>query len=93
MVEILCVIIKDFTQAAENLAASIASLITATKTNLLLVETQNKTTELASVEEEVRQKLEEMQATNEEMNRKEKECLSRINDLENEIKKLKGYFT
>ncbi|UII25531.1 Cache 3/Cache 2 fusion domain-containing protein [Fulvivirga maritima] len=87
--EITKVVEEFLTQTAENLAASIASLTTATKTKLLLAETQNKTSELASMEEEVRQNLEEMQATNEEMNRKEKEYLTRIEELENEIKKLK----
>ncbi|MDA3867982.1 MAG: GAF domain-containing protein [Salinivirgaceae bacterium] len=53
------------------LAASITSVKTNEKTQLLLSESQNQTEMLQSQEEEMRQNLEEVQATQEEMERKE----------------------
>ncbi len=55
------------------------------QTKILLEKTQQQTEEMRAQEEEMRQNMEELQATQEELHRKEREYISRIKSLEEEL--------
>jgi methyl-accepting chemotaxis protein len=71
---------------SENLAAAIGTVRVNQKTKTLLAQTQQQAEEMRSQEEEMRQNMEELSATQEEMSRKEREYISRIEELEKNVK-------
>jgi nitrate/nitrite-specific signal transduction histidine kinase len=72
---------------SENIASSLASVKTNKRTKQLLDAAQQTAEELRTQEEELRQNMEELAATQEEMGRKEKQYITRINELESRISK------
>ncbi len=70
----------------ESIAATLASVRAAQKNRQLIEQFQQQTEEMRAQEEEMRQNMEELQATQEEVARKEQAYLSRIQELENQLK-------
>lgn len=68
-------------QVSESIAAELADVLTQSKTNLLLKQSQEQAQELKAQEEELRQNMEEMQATQEEMKRKEVQLVQNMKEL------------
>jgi putative methionine-R-sulfoxide reductase with GAF domain len=67
---------------AETIASTLGSVKAAQKNKHLIEQFQQQTEEMRAQEEEMRQNMEELQATQEEMGRKEKDYISRIQELE-----------
>jgi putative methionine-R-sulfoxide reductase with GAF domain len=67
---------------AETIASTLGSVKAAQKNKHLIEQFQQQTEEMRAQEEEMRQNMEELQATQEEMARKEKDYISRIQELE-----------
>jgi GAF domain-containing protein len=73
----------DFVQKlAETIASTLASVKAAQKNKTLIEQFQQQTEQMRAQEEEMRQNMEELQATQEEMARKERDYITRIQDLE-----------
>jgi putative methionine-R-sulfoxide reductase with GAF domain len=78
-------VIKYLETMGENIASSLQSVRSSTKTQHLLAMSQQQTEEMRAQEEEMRQNMEELSATQEEMSRKELEYLRRIEELERRL--------
>ncbi|HEY9045749.1 MAG TPA: GAF domain-containing protein [Ohtaekwangia sp.] len=71
---------------AENIASTLANVLTAERTQNLLYQSQEQMERLNAQEEEMRQNMEEMQATQEELARKEREYMAQIRRLNDELR-------
>ncbi|MBT1696322.1 GAF domain-containing protein [Fulvivirgaceae bacterium PWU4] len=87
---------------AETIASTLASVKAAQKNRDLIGQFQMQAEQMKAQEEEMRQNMEELQATQEEMARKERDYISRIQDLERnqsrpgeveELQRIKGELT
>lgn len=70
---------------AETIASTLASVKAAQKNRHLIEQFQQQTEEMRAQEEEMRQNMEELQATQEEMARKERDYITKIQDLQAQV--------
>jgi GAF domain-containing protein len=70
----------------ESIASTLASVRAAQKNKSLIEQFQQQTEQMKAQEEEMRQNMEELQATQEEVVRKEKNYISRIEELEVQLR-------
>jgi GAF domain-containing protein len=70
---------------AETIASTLGSVKAAQKNRHLIEQFQQQTEEMRAQEEEMRQNMEELQATQEEMGRKERDYITKIEQLKAEV--------
>lgn len=78
--------IKFVERLSETIASTFSSVKSAQRNRVLLDESNTVTEMMRAQEEEMRQNMEELQATQEEMGRKERDYISKIDQLEKRLK-------
>ena len=78
--------IKFVERLSETIASTFGSVKSAQRNRILLDESNSVTEMMRAQEEEMRQNMEELQATQEEMARKERDYISKIDQLEKRLK-------